>query len=89
MPEKLLPKSGGGGVLGALGQEYGCVPGGAVVGGEVGSGGIHCHSRIGLVRRSEGNAVICFRMTSQTKGAEYSVCGGGIGGGENGSWHEF
>ena len=38
--------------------EGGCLPGGAVVGGEVGSNGLCHHHHIGLVRRSGGNAVI-------------------------------
>ena len=39
-----------------------CVAGGAVVGGEVGSGRVCCHFHIGIVWWSGGDAVICFRM---------------------------
>ena len=42
----------------ALEEEFGCVPGCAVVGGDVGSGGVRCHRHIGLVWRSGGDAVI-------------------------------
>ena len=35
-----------------------CVSGGAVVGGEVGSGGVCCHFHIGIVWRSGDDAVI-------------------------------
>ena len=61
----------------ALEAEDGCVPGGAVVGREVGSGGIRCNIHIGIVRRSGGEAVICFCMPARTKGTAYSVIGGG------------
>ena len=72
-------------LLEAVGQDDGCVTRGAVVGGEVGRGGLCCHSRIGLVWKSVGDTVVCFCMPAQTKGAEYSVGGSGSGGGETGS----
>ena len=56
----------------------GCVLRGAVVGGEVRSGGVCRHHHIGLVWQSGGNTVICFRMTAQTEGMAYSVVGGGV-----------
>ena len=62
----------------ALEEEDGCVPRGLVVCGEVGSGRVRHHHHINLVQRTGGNAVICLRMPAQTKGAEYSVVGGGI-----------
>ena len=46
----------------ALEVKDGCVPGGAVVGGEVRIGGVRHHRHTGLVRRSGGDAVICFCM---------------------------
>ena len=62
----------------ALEAEDRCVTGGAVVGGEVGSDRICFHHHISLVRRSGGDAVICFRMPAQTKGTAYSGVGGGV-----------
>ena len=44
----------------ALEAENVCVPGGAVVGGEFGNGGVRRHHHIRLVRRLGGDAVICF-----------------------------
>ena len=58
--------------------DYGCVPGGAVVGGEVGSSEVHHHYRISLVQRLGGNAVISFCMIDQTEVTAYSVVGGGV-----------
>ena len=55
-----------------------CVPGGAVVGGEVRSGRVRRHRHIGLVQWSGGNEVICFRMPAQTEGTAYSVVGGDV-----------
>ena len=62
----------------ALEAEDGCVPGGAVIGREISSGRVCHHHHIGIVRRSGGNAVTCFRMPAQTKGTAYSVVGVGI-----------
>ena len=62
----------------ALEAENGCVPGGAVVGGDVGSGGVRYNFHIGLVRRSGGDAVICFYMTARTEGTAYSAVGKGV-----------
>ena len=57
--------------------ENGCFPRGAVVGGEVGSGGVIFHPHISLVWRSGGDAVICFSIPARTEGTSYSVVGGG------------
>ena len=65
-------------VMVASKAEGGCVPGDAVVDGEVGSGRVRRNFGIGLVWRSGGDAVICFRMPDQTKGASSSVVGGGV-----------
>ena len=56
--------------------EDGYIPVGAVVGGEVFSGGVRFHCHIGPGRRSGGDAVVCFCMPAQTKGTEYFVVGG-------------
>ena len=47
-------------------------------GGEVISGGVHCHRHIGLNRKLGGDVVICFCMTACTEGTSYSVVGGGV-----------
>ena len=62
----------------ALEAEDGCVPGGAVAGGEVGSSGVRCHHHIGLVWWSVGDAVIRFRMPTQTRRTAYSIVGRGV-----------
>ena len=62
----------------ALEAEDGCVPGGAVVGKEVRSGGICCYCHIGLVQWSGGNAVICFCMPARTEGETHSIVGEGV-----------
>ena len=62
----------------ALEAEDRCAPRGAVVGGEVDSGRVHCHSHIGLVCKSGGDAVICFCIPTRTKGTAYSSVGGGV-----------
>ena len=62
----------------ALEVEDGCVPRGAVVGGEVGSGGVRRHCHIALVCRSGGNVVVCFYMTIRTKGGVYSIGGSAL-----------
>ena len=49
-----------------------------MVGGEVSSGGVCRHHRIGVVLRSGGDTVICFFMPAQTKGTAYSGVGGGV-----------
>ena len=49
-----------------------------MVGREVVSGGVRRHFHIGLVQRSGGDAVICFRMPARTEGTAYSVVGGGV-----------
>ena len=64
----MIAKVGGGSLLEAAGRDYGCVPGGAVVGGEVSSGGVCRHHCISLVLRSGGDTVICFFMPAQTEG---------------------
>ena len=77
------------------GQDDGCIPGGAVVGGEVSSGGVRLPRCIGLVLRSGGDAVICFCMPARTEGGRtmsvvaYSGGAGGGGGGEKGSRRRF
>ena len=48
--------------------EDGCVPGGVVVSGEVGSGGVRCHHHIRLVQRSGGYAVIAFACQPKPRG---------------------
>ena len=58
--------------------EYGCVPGVAVVGGEVYISGVHHHHRIIRVWRSEVYNFIFFCMPARTEGAAYSVIGGVI-----------
>ena len=65
-------------VAAAVDAEDGCVPGGAVVGGEVSSGGACHHNHISIVWRSGGDAVTCFRMPAQTEETAYSVVGGGV-----------
>ena len=45
---------------------------------EVGRGGVCRHCHITLVQRSGDDAVRLFCMTTQTKGTEYSVVGGGV-----------
>ena len=65
-------------VAASLEAEDGCITGGAVVGGEVRSGGVCHHHHIRIVRRSGGDAVIFFRMPAQTEGTAYSVVGGGV-----------
>ena len=60
----------------AAGGDDGCVTGGAVVGIEARSGGIHHHHCIGLVFNLGGDAVIYFCMPSRTKGESYYVGGG-------------
>ena len=62
----------------ALEAEDGCVPGGTVVRGEVGSVGVPRHFRMGLIRRLVGDTVIFYFMPAQTKGTAYSVVGGGV-----------
>ena len=62
----------------ALEAEDGCVPGGAVIGKEISSGRVCHHHHIGIVWRSGGNAVTCFRMPARTEGTAYSVVGGGV-----------
>ena len=69
-------------MLEAVWQYDGCVPGGVVIGKEVISGRVCHHSSISIVWWSGGDAVVCFRMTSQTKGMAYSVGGGGSEGGD-------
>ena len=58
--------------------EDGCVPGGAVVDREVGSGGVRHHIHIVLFWKSGGDAVICFCMLAQNKGTAYFAVGGGV-----------
>ena len=65
-------------VAAALETEDGCVPGGAVVGGEVNSGGLCHRNHISIVWRSGSYAVTCFRMPARTEGTAYSVVGGGV-----------
>ena len=55
-----------------------CVPGGAVVGGEVRISGVRRHRHVDLIRRSGGDAVILFCMAAQTEETAYSVVGGGV-----------
>ena len=49
---------GGGSLLDVISFDDGCVPGGAVVGGEVQSGGVCSHCLIGLFLRLGGDTVI-------------------------------
>ena len=72
----MIAKVGGGSLLEVVGQDDGCITGGAVVDGEFGSGKVRRHCRIGLVQRSGGNAVLLFCMTAQTAGEAYSIDGG-------------
>ena len=58
MPTKIFTNSGGGGGLEVVGCDDGCVPGGAVIGREVGSGGVSHRCPIVLVRSLGGNAVV-------------------------------
>ena len=68
----------GGSLLQALGHDDGCVPRGVVSGGDVNSVVVRRCYYIGRVQRSGGNAVICFCIPAQTKGAAYSVGGGAL-----------
>ena len=62
-------------MLEAAGRDDVCVPGGAVVDGDIRSGGVRRPRCIGLVRPSGGNTVILFCMHARTKGEEYSAGG--------------
>ena len=65
-------------VAASLEAEDGCVTGGAVVSREVCSGAVCHHHHISIVRRSGGDAVICFRMPAQTEKTAYYVVGRGV-----------
>ena len=60
-----------------------------MIGGEVGSGRVCCHSHINLVQRSGGDVVILFCMPSQTKGVAYCVGDSSGGRGEKVSWSKI
>ena len=62
----------------ALEAEDGCVPGGAVVDRDVGSGEVRHNFLIGIFCQSGGNALICFCMPARNKGMTCSVVGGGV-----------
>ena len=64
----------------------GCIYLGAVVGKDVFSGRVNQSFRIGLVWKSGGEVVVSFCMPAQTKGAVYSINGGGRVGSEKLSW---
>ena len=57
--KNIVKTRGGGGICW---RDYGCVSEGVKVGGEVGSGGVCRHIRIGLVRRLGGGRGGCGRM---------------------------
>ena len=62
-----------------VGHDDGFVSRGAVIGREVGRGGICCHFRISLIKILEGDTVVWFCVTYQKEGAAYYIGGRGRG----------
>ena len=58
MKNDFQSQGGGGPLLEAAGRDDGCVHGGALVGGEVGSGRLCCPCPIIIVQRLVGDALI-------------------------------